>query len=152
MDFRAREATWLSQIHTVFQDSNPIVGDTDAGNVKDLKIAIKLFLHKRIKLWWKRTSLEQYVSKKLIPRRLRIQIFPAYGMDNTPFSQKWEDICNSSSIAFMQLIIATNSIMLDELTHQIEEKDALGKLISLSEIENLKKELDGQFKNWEKEN
>lgn len=58
------------------------------------------------------------------------------------FSNKWEEICNNSSIALMQLIITTNSSMLVELAQQIEEKEnALGGLISPSGIETFKKEL-----------
>lgn len=81
------------------------------------------------------------MSNKLIPRGLRVQVFPSFGLDDNPFNQKWEDICKNCAFAFMSLIIEHNTLTLNEISKQIEDLDIQLLKLPTVEIEAFKNEM-----------
>lgn len=151
MDFRATEAAWLSQINTVFNDGNIPCADPDQKSITDLKQCLKNLLHRRVKTWWNKATLEKYVSNKMIPRGLRVQVFPSFGQDDNPFNSKWESICNNCSLAFMSLIIEHNTQTLETISKQVDELEVqVTQKLSPADLELFKNELSSAMKEWEK--
>lgn len=120
MDLRARERTWLQQLDSVFKDDSTLGDLTARGRVSETQNSLKLLMHKRIKIWWNKAFLEKYLQRKLIPRGLRIQVFPSFPIDDDNFTTKWEETCTNGSVKFMELLIGHNKRSLEALDIEIE--------------------------------
>lgn len=85
-DLETREALWNSQVSDLFNTA--IVVDK---NYDFIQCTNKLMsAHKLVtRLWWNLKSLEEYVKLGIVPRGLRVQIFPAWEVD-TSFKKRWE--------------------------------------------------------------
>lgn len=84
----AREAAWqnLGGSSSFFTDTQGVEDNVDFSKTsKDLIEAHKLLT----RLWWNIRSLEEYLRLGIIPRGLRVQIFPAWEA-TTDFKDSWE--------------------------------------------------------------
>lgn len=54
---------------------------------------------------WHSITLSEYWSAKRIPRGLRLNKIPSFGLDDKSFMQKWEQILNKCSLDLMLLVI-----------------------------------------------
>ncbi|XP_077113674.1 uncharacterized protein LOC143815973 isoform X1 [Ranitomeya variabilis] len=152
MDFRSRDQTWLSRLQEAFKEDN--VGSTVAsgGDSRERIARLRLLLHKRTKLWWNRATLGQYLARNLIPRGLRVQIFPSYPIEDEVFKTEWENTANICSRGFIGLLIKLDETKLAELEKEIDDiqlfikedltPEALGKLNG---------DLESDFLKWEQE-
>lgn len=96
------------------------MGDLSArGKVSETQNSLKLLMHKHIKIWWNKAFLEKYLQRSLIPRGLRIQVFPLFPIDEN-FTSKWEEGYTNGSLKFMELSIGHNNRTLDMLDTEIE--------------------------------
>ncbi|XP_073521193.1 uncharacterized protein [Phyllobates terribilis] len=128
MDYRAKERTWHLQAEQVFgaeaggsQQIGDAKWDDESNNLQGL-------LCRRTKLWWNRALLETYISRKLIPRGLRVRVVPAFHVEDDEFVAKWEELGNSCSIGFMKLLIGLNTHTIDKLDSLIDASQASIKL------------------------
>lgn len=152
MDFRAKEASWLMQAEALFNGGATVVEDVDRKSCNELKMKLKSCLQRRVRIWWNQFSLSNYLTKSLIPRGLRIQLFPSYGIENVNFCNKWEEICNLCSRSLIQAIIDFNVQTLDSLVIEIEEiEKSLTAQLTKEEMIMFKTELDENAKIWEKQ-
>ncbi|XP_056425863.1 uncharacterized protein LOC130367467 [Hyla sarda] len=150
MDFSVRETAWKAQAVNLFGTGHTSGSDQDA--LRSNKIILKNLLHKRMKIWWNRSTLEQYLTKNFIPRGLRIQTFPSYGRDDEEFCTKWEEVSTKSSLMYMQLIIELNTRSLSEISLQIDSTTkAIYDVLTPSDLETYKKEMDDMQDSWEKQ-
>lgn len=79
MDF---QSSWLSQVSCIFHDD--ALGNIDGASqdTMDIQISLKEKLRKHTRSWWNKAALEQYLVKELVPRGLRIQVFPSFPMED----------------------------------------------------------------------
>lgn len=82
---------------------------------------------------WHSITLSEYWKVKRIPRGLRINKTPSFGLDDATFMKKWEQVLNKCSLDLMLLIIEKTKC----------EKDKLSKEIDRIETE-LKTKMDGE--------
>ncbi|XP_075707682.1 uncharacterized protein LOC142742114 isoform X2 [Rhinoderma darwinii] len=152
MDYKARECAWRSQMEQVFKDESPIFGFNVCKNVSELQSKYTNLLHRRMKVWWNKTFLENYIQRNLVPRGLRIQIFPSFPIFEEEFTSKWEEVCNQSSRKFMELLVDLNQKMILSMDEEIESVQAqLFPLMSADNMSKFKYNLDAQFVEWEKD-
>lgn len=151
MDLRERDQMWISQIDTIFKCTAQ--GDEkEGGQSGDLKNTLKGLLRKRMRIWWNKASLESYLAKGLIPRGLRVQVFPSFPIEDQLFRTRWEEACGGCSKVFMELLIGMNKKTLETLEAEIEStKTKLATECTPSSLENLRSELDALHLVWEKE-
>ncbi|XP_075706945.1 uncharacterized protein LOC142741466 isoform X2 [Rhinoderma darwinii] len=151
MDFRAREKAWLTKLDTVFRDE-PMVGDSDTlGNFAAIRNSLKALLHKRTKTWWNKAFLEKYLQRGLIPRGLRIQVFPTLNSLDESFISRWEDNCRSSSQTFMELLIGLDKQSLELLDVEIDKVQAqLKAKCSEDEWIAISQQFNTEMDKWEK--
>lgn len=151
MDIKEKEQTWLSQIDSIFKHTTP-VGETECGNITEMKNTLKFLLKKRMRLWWNKASLEGYLLKGLIPRGLRVQVFPSFPVEDTPTRTRWEEACSTCSKSFMELLIGMNKKSIESLDVEINElKTKLSEMGSQANMDTFRKEVDAQYLIWEKE-
>ncbi|CAJ0948394.1 unnamed protein product [Ranitomeya imitator] len=123
------------------------VGEKDSG-VRSRLERIKRW----IKVWWNKTTLENCLEEKLIPRGLRVQVFPSYGKDDVNFTKEWEETCNQCSNQFLQLIIQKNGSTLKEIDVEIDKSQELLKSITTQvEMDIFNEEMEECFLVWEKQ-
>lgn len=152
MDLKARERTWLQQLDLVFKDDTTMGDLITRGKVSETQNSLKLLMHKRIKIWWNKAFLEKYLQRSLIPRGLRIQVFPSFPIDDENFTTKWEEACTCGSFKFMELLIGHNKKSLEALDVEIE---VLQKSLNETSTEEEKSKfnimIEKAFITWEKE-
>lgn len=114
-DLNARELAWNNQVSDVFNTDTEIAPDMDFVQLsRDITSA-----HKRvIKLWWNIKSLEQYVKTSIVPRGLRVQIFPAWEVTGD-FKQSWEKALLQCSRILLNLLIEHDQQLLIDTKKQI---------------------------------
>lgn len=117
-DLEAREALWNSQVGSVFSTSGTggIVDDDD----DFFKLSNDLIsAHKTMtRIWWNVKSLEEYMRAGIIPRGLRIQIFPAWEVD-PPFKKIWETGLAQGSKLLINLLIEHDRELLKQTKQKI---------------------------------
>lgn len=151
MDPKIWDQAWLSQIDMIFKNTTG-GGDTDDGQVQSMKGSLRSMAHKRMRIWWNKATLENYLSKGLIPRGLRMQVFPSFTIEDDVFKTKWEEACGTCSKTMMELLIGLNKKQLDTLETEIEVvRVKLVESTSTTVVDNFKKELEQQYVIWEKE-
>ncbi|XP_069604306.1 uncharacterized protein [Ranitomeya imitator] len=152
MDYRNRDATWQVQAAQVFDGDATNLMTGVQGDVSGLQTQIKRLLHKRTRMWWNRALLENYLKKKIIPRGLRIQVFPSFPVSDENFITKWEEVCTKSSLQFMELLIELNKKSV--LAVEVEIDELFGSLKEVSSVENLttfNTSMDKNSDEWEKQ-
>ncbi|XP_069588550.1 uncharacterized protein [Ranitomeya imitator] len=97
-------------------------------------------------------SLENYISKNLIPRGLRVQIFPSFPVNDVVLRTRWEAACHTCSMTFMTILIDINTKAINDLGLEIDEiYNKLQKECTQEEFDIFKKEIDGFCDEWEKD-
>ncbi|XP_077134931.1 uncharacterized protein LOC143788890 [Ranitomeya variabilis] len=129
MDFRAKDKTWLGQIDQVFGASGVDPQPPTDQTVENQAREIERLLIKRTKIWWNRVFLERYISKKLIPRGLRVRVIPSFPVEDDEFITKWEEACGTCSLTFMQLLVDLNTKSISNLDKNIDEVEVNFKQI-----------------------
>ncbi|XP_056418357.1 uncharacterized protein LOC130358723 [Hyla sarda] len=150
MNYKSRDAMWLEKAQNMFDiGSSP---GTESVQKTTLKRTMRNLLQKRTRLWWNRVFLQKYLSGGLLPRGLRIQVFPSYPVEDNELKNKWEEACNKCSQTFLELLISHNNHTLDTMERELEDTQAsLIKECSKMELEAFNKELDENLNIWEKD-
>ncbi|XP_077155887.1 uncharacterized protein LOC143818474 isoform X2 [Ranitomeya variabilis] len=152
MDLQARDKTWLTKLDQVFCDDASPTFNSDSRDIDDLIVRLRDLLNRRTRWWWNKSFLECYVSKGLIPRGLRVQLFPSFNMDNEEFKVKWEETAKTCSMGFMQLLIKSNESMIKEMEDEIGGiQETLAKHMTAEAMTKLNANLDLDFHKWEKD-
>lgn len=94
--------------------------ETEGAQILELKNSLKMLLKRRMRTWWNKASLESYLSKGLIPRRLRVQVFPSFPVEDA-VRTRWEVACGNCSNVFMELLIGLNKKSIETFEAEIEE-------------------------------
>ncbi|XP_075698761.1 uncharacterized protein LOC142663820 [Rhinoderma darwinii] len=152
MNFRARDDTWLLQLDKIFNEDPVLVSTSGDRDSRELSNKLKLLLSKRTKIWWNKAFLTKYISRGMIPRGLRVQVFPSFETENDEFKQKWEKLADICSMGFMDLLVQSNSNTLVDLEKEIEELQSTLKRDFPSEtIAKIQDDLDKDYLKWEKD-
>ncbi|XP_073406482.1 uncharacterized protein [Dendrobates tinctorius] len=151
MDYKAREQTWLTQLNDVFCDDPGVLPMGNGRDKQDIFNKLKDVLNKRMRTWWNRAFLNKYLEKGLIPRGLRVQVFPSFEVDDLTFRQKWEDLATTCSRGFMELLVSNNQTTLENLDKDIVElQNQLKQDLSNEGLVKFNTELENEFVKWEK--
>ncbi|KAM4048761.1 uncharacterized protein ACNLHF_002812 [Anomaloglossus baeobatrachus] len=119
MNFKAREEAWLNKINEVLKGEPTGVLESNGACTRDLCNKMTELLKKRTRIWLNCTFLERYVELGLIPRGLRVQVFPSFPIQNDEFKSKWETAASDCSKQFLQLLIGLNKETLATLEGDI---------------------------------
>ncbi|XP_073406217.1 uncharacterized protein [Dendrobates tinctorius] len=150
MDYKKRDKTWVAQLGAVFGENQP--KDRETVDIKDLKLRIRELIKKRAKTWWNKAALENYLQKDIIPRGLRVQLFPTLDTDNSSFVNKWEDTLTKCSRTLLELLIGADKKTLEFLEKEIELlREKIHELISGDEIKKFDTALEDDLNKWELE-
>ncbi|XP_075690371.1 uncharacterized protein LOC142658662 isoform X2 [Rhinoderma darwinii] len=152
MDFRLRDQSWISQLNEVFKEDFNLLLDSNGKDTRVLINRLKELLKLRTKIWWNKAFLDRYLSKGLIPRGLRIQVFPSFSIEEDNFKDKWEILSTTCSRGFMDLLIQSNIATLVGIEKEIDEiQVSLKKDLSNDALDKLNIDLDKEFQKWEQE-
>lgn len=97
-------------------------------------------LNKQLRMWWDITTLEQYVSKSMVPQRLRwdMKIYEGYETDESEVF--WKTFFNQCGLSLLEKLIERKKLRLQELDIEVQTlKGEMGSLeadpqfLSLSE-------------------
>lgn len=96
---------------------------------------------------WDVSSLETYISHRIVLRGLRDRIIPAEHLHTDRFLTKWKELCLNHSIAVMELIVKEEKTQLISIQEQIEEsarglETLRDKEEFIKKNENLKREIE----------
>lgn len=100
-DLEARERAWSDQIADVFNLSEESPQSSD---FTDLTKEITNLQKQAVKVWWNIRSLEQYAKTGIIPRGLRVQIFPAWEVSGD-FKEVWEKSLTQCSRIIIGMLV-----------------------------------------------
>ncbi|XP_069601639.1 uncharacterized protein [Ranitomeya imitator] len=152
MDFREREKAWLNQLDQVFNEGAGSTADFRPGDTSILTSKYKELLHKRTRLWWNKAFLERYMGCELVPRGLRVQVFPSFVVNDNDFIQQWEDAASACSKKFMELLAKHNEKQLKELDDELNViQEEINKCLTGEAKTKFKDEMDSSLKKWETE-
>ncbi|XP_077134125.1 uncharacterized protein LOC143788365 [Ranitomeya variabilis] len=131
MDWDTREAAWQAQSANVFLPGDTRVPDSDFS-----KLSIELTSAHRlgIRLWWNIRSLEEYIRLNIVPRGLRIPIYPAWEPSST-FQATWEQgLLKCSGIIINMLLEHDRELLLNT---KIRIKDLEGQLLKFDDVKQV---------------
>ncbi|XP_073532526.1 uncharacterized protein [Phyllobates terribilis] len=115
-------------------------------------VKLKGLLRRRTRTWWNKAFLFKYIEKSLIPRGLRIQIFPSFPIMDETFKTKWEDLANTCSVGFLTLLRDLNETSLGVMESEIELiQTQLQKELDPAKLKQLNDEVDLECQRWVKE-
>ncbi|XP_075175138.1 uncharacterized protein LOC142246016 [Anomaloglossus baeobatrachus] len=148
----AREITWQTKLEQVFNDDSENVVTSNSRETDGLIERLKFSLSQKTRVRWNKAFMERYLSKGLIPRGLRIQVFPSFNVDNDDIRKEWEDLATNCSRSFMNLLVKINLETLSRLNIEIEDlKKDLSSRLSEESIRKLNEDLEKSFSKWEKD-
>ncbi|XP_077130999.1 uncharacterized protein LOC143808979 [Ranitomeya variabilis] len=147
MDLKARETNWRSKASDLFkQGGSAGLQDVTIEN-RDLSIQYKNAVHKKTKTWWNKTTLENYVARDIVPRGLRVQVYPSFDLEDSELISRWKKAAITCSMEFMKIIIDKNTLCMnmldkeiDELHRELKKQLAADKMESF--IQTIEKEID----------
>lgn len=67
------------------------------------------------------SSLETYITHRIVPRGLREKTIPAEHLHTDSFLPKWKELCINHELAVMRLIVEEENIQLKSIQEQIQE-------------------------------
>ncbi|XP_073417787.1 uncharacterized protein [Dendrobates tinctorius] len=150
MDLKARENAWRSKATDIFSRNAPVVSQDTSHEIKDLMHKYRHALQRKTKLWWNRSSLENYFEKKIIPRGLRVQLYPTYDLGNNDFITRWTTAASKCSLEFIQILIDNNTMSLLEIDNELDNLSRLlMKDMSNDQFTKWSKDLDMDISKWE---
>ncbi|XP_073403657.1 uncharacterized protein [Dendrobates tinctorius] len=148
MDFRARDQKLRALINDTLQD------DTEGGSegvsraIQDTIKQFKDLLRKRTRTWWNHAFLEKY----LIPRGLRIQVFPSFPIQDDVFINNWETLANTCSRGFMELLKQMNQESLASIESEMETLQVtLRRDMASDALKKFNEEMDDLSQKWAQE-
>ncbi|XP_073513992.1 uncharacterized protein [Phyllobates terribilis] len=151
MDFRARDTTWLAQLDELSSNGGLVVPDTDQ-TLRERIASFKALIKRRCRTWWNHAFLTKYIEKSLIPRGLRIQIFPSFKIEDDLFKTNWESLANNCSLGFLGLLREQSEKSLRELESEIDVLQVqLKKDLSSDDLKKLQEEIDADCQKLVKE-
>ncbi|KAM4043956.1 uncharacterized protein ACNLHF_014260 isoform 1-T2 [Anomaloglossus baeobatrachus] len=153
MNFRARDNTWLSILDDVMKSDGDLTSGSVGAHSDDVLIhKYKDLSKKRMKLWWNRAFLNKYLERDLVPRGLRVQVFPSFPVEDDKFRTKWETLARTCSKGFLALLCDHNSRSLTQIESELESLD---KMITdkcdTPTITRFNSEMEKEIEKWEKE-
>ncbi|XP_069604638.1 uncharacterized protein [Ranitomeya imitator] len=150
MDFKAREKAWQSKASDLFKQGTSLgTQETTTAN-KDLIKSYKNALYKKNRLWWNKTSLENYLDKQIIPRGLRVQIYPSFELGDDTLIKRWISAAMTCSLDFMQIIVDKNSQSLKILDEEIDEMEKnILKQLPVDNFDTSLAEINKEVDKWE---
>ncbi|XP_069601861.1 uncharacterized protein [Ranitomeya imitator] len=152
MDFRARDGAWLTQLNEVFKDTNELGSEGSYIGLQDTIVRFKDLLRKRAKIWWNHAFLDRYLIKGLIPRGLRIQVFPSFPVEDANIRERWEDCANKCSIGFMEILKEMNSASIKEIESEIDTlQSMIKKDMSNEALNKFNKDVEAEVQKWVEE-
>ncbi|XP_077135735.1 uncharacterized protein LOC143793041 [Ranitomeya variabilis] len=152
MDFRARDQTWRALISNTVQDDTEGCSVGSDRNIQDVINKFKDLLRKSTRIWWNHAFLEQYLQKDLIPRGLRVQVFPSFPIEDEAFKIKWEALTNTCSRGFLELLKNMNQESLTSLEVEIDELQVtLRRDMTADALKKLNEEMDSLSQKWANE-
>ncbi|XP_077112960.1 uncharacterized protein LOC143768157 [Ranitomeya variabilis] len=150
MDLKARESAWRSKAIDIFSRSTPVVSQNTSLEIKDLMHKYRYTLQRKTKLWWNKTTLENYLEKKIVPRGLRIQLYPTYELGNKELIARWISAASRCSLEFIQILIENNTSSLLELDNELESiSKTLAKEMTIDQFGKWSKDLETDALKWE---
>ncbi|XP_077155698.1 uncharacterized protein LOC143818193 [Ranitomeya variabilis] len=150
MDLKARESAWRSKAVDIFEQSVPVVSHDAPHEIKDGIFQYRNVLQRKIRLWWNKTTLENYHTKKIVPRGLRVQLFPTYDLGDPELVKRWISAASTCSLEFIQILIDNNATSLEEVDKKLEDlQKSLQKEMQKEQFEKLLREFDTDITKWE---
>ncbi|KAM4040453.1 uncharacterized protein ACNLHF_011785 [Anomaloglossus baeobatrachus] len=153
MTFRARDSTWQLQLDDVLKTGG-VTGDVSNGIQSDEVIMTKYkeLLKKRTRLWWNKAFLGKYLEKDLVPRGLRVQVFPSFPLEDEAFKTKWEELAQTCSRGFLGLLWDHNSTSLVSIEAELEALEkSLTETCTPTVVTRFYAEIDKELEKWEQE-
>ncbi|XP_075188797.1 uncharacterized protein LOC142279344 [Anomaloglossus baeobatrachus] len=152
VDPQARESTWQTQLKKVFDTEGEVDNSVDSRNHRELCNQVKSLFNRRMRLWWNKAFMQRYVDRGLIPRGLRVQVFPSFSVTDETFKRDWEEAASPCSRSFMGLLINNNEASLRAIDEEISVlQDRTTKELTPAELSNFHETLNKEFVKWEKE-
>ncbi|KAM4034974.1 uncharacterized protein ACNLHF_021682 isoform 1-T1 [Anomaloglossus baeobatrachus] len=152
MDYRSRESSWTDHLSKVFNGDIGLNGGSGHDTTLELQKNLKTLMYKRTKLWWNGGFLKNYFHKRLVPRGLRIQIFPSFPVDDKNFVSQWEDVCTNTSLKFIELLMDLNKQKLGEVEKNIDEQISIFTTnATAAQVTSFNLKMEQNFDTWEKE-
>ncbi|XP_073430620.1 uncharacterized protein [Dendrobates tinctorius] len=150
MDQKAREKAWINKLNEVFGGDQGVA--VSSRETEDLTARLKNLCNKKTRIWWNKSFLERYVDKGLIPRGLRVQVFPSFSISDEIFRQKWEEVSSVCSKGYMELLIKSNEKTLSELEDEINHIQLeLREKMHAQSLAKFNTELEEDFTKWEQD-
>lgn len=88
-------------------------------------------------------TLSDYLRQRIIPRGLRIQKAPAFGLENPTFCKRWCEILNKCSLDLMALVISEVTDQLTVIREELKQTDTkFKKSADKKKQTEIKKELE----------
>lgn len=127
-------------VHSFFSNSSA----TNMEDTETLKRMLSKLLAKETRLYLHTVSLSDYLRKRRIPRRLRLQKEHMVGNDNEALCEKRCEIMNNCSFDLMALSIQKLSEQLKKTRAEIEQfkKDSITETFTQERLDTLSKECE----------
>lgn len=123
-------------------DENDTPCTTDAETLMD---KLQHNLQREIKQYYHAVTLSDYLRQKIIPRGLRLQKSPAFGLQNSDFCTRWCEILNKCSFDLMALVITETTKQLESTKLETKKMEIqLGEMVTKSKLTEFKKDLERQ--------
>ncbi|XP_077118764.1 uncharacterized protein LOC143774874 [Ranitomeya variabilis] len=104
-----------------------------------------------MRTWWNRAFLNKYLERGLIPRGLRVQVFPSFEVDDEVFRKRWEELADTCSRGFMGLLSQLNQVAIEGMDKEIDEiQTKLQQDVPSETLSAFNTELEQEFTKWEK--
>ncbi|XP_073524606.1 uncharacterized protein [Phyllobates terribilis] len=150
MYLKARMLSWQDKASELFKPGTAGIFNSTHVDHKELFKKYKNLLQKKTRIWWTKASLDNYHKQKIVPRGLRIQLFPTFGLEDAELNKKWEAAASSCSLTFIEIINERNLNVLGEIDHELDQvhKQML-KDIPAEMLEEFLADMDKKMEKWE---
>ncbi|PIO13460.1 hypothetical protein AB205_0035140, partial [Aquarana catesbeiana] len=116
------------------------------------KIHMRYLFEKKIKTWWDIVTFEQYLTAKLIPRRLRWEVPPNDGLMDDYSMKEWGDFFTSKGLELIDFLLSRKRRKMILLETQIAElKSSIESHKESEEFLRLSAELKNKLIKWDHE-
>ncbi|XP_069616210.1 uncharacterized protein [Ranitomeya imitator] len=150
MDHKAKESSWQAKALNIFKKGAGSASTTSPYNQQENVKKYKNALHKKIKIWWTKITLENYIAQQIIPRGLRVHLFPTFDLNDESLKERWIKAANTCSFEFINIIIESNMATLRNIETEI---DSLQKILQQKLKADCFQEkickLDKEIEKWE---
>ncbi|XP_075456773.1 uncharacterized protein LOC142495331 [Ascaphus truei] len=145
MDFAGKESKRLANAARIFSITDNIVDLTQHPSVtsdQDQIRELTLLMRKRLRVWWNKIALCNYLDYKMIPRGLRIQTFPSFAFNDPGLKERWECALNTCSVELINTLIVNDEASLTETTSAIDSLRKDMEYMDKSVFDTIEIELD----------